>query len=94
MTRKTMIGIALIVIGLSAFAISYYEGLIGQKNYSTFLCAVITITKTQCTIANDQMAGGFIGMIFGFFTGLFGASLVVPSMLMKLIKRNWRKHLD
>jgi hypothetical protein len=88
MTRKTMIGIALIIVGLSVFAISYNGGLIGQENYSTALCAVITTTKTQCTIANNQMAGGFIGMIFGFFTGLFGASLVVPSMLMKLIKGN------
>jgi uncharacterized membrane protein HdeD (DUF308 family) len=87
MTRKTMIGIALIVVGLSVFAISYNEGLTGQENYSAFLCAVITTTKTQCTIANNQMTGGFIGMIFGFFTALFGVSL------MKLIKGNWRKHL-
>lgn len=39
------------------------------------------------TIANNQMTGGFIGMIFGFFTALFGASLVVPSVLMKMIRR-------
>jgi hypothetical protein len=92
MTRKTMIGIALIVVGLSVFAISYNEGLTGQENYSKVLCAVITTTNTGCIIANNQMAGGFIGMIFGFFTALFGASLVVPSILMKLIKGNWRKH--
>ena len=88
-----MIGIALIVVGLSVFTISYNEGFTGQENYSTFLCAVITTTKTQCTIANNQMTGGFIGMIFGFFTALFGASLVVPSIFMKLIKGNWRTHL-
>jgi hypothetical protein len=92
MTRKTMIGIALIVVGLSVFAISYNEGFTGQENYSTFLCAVIATTNTQCTIANNQMTGGFIGMIFGFFTAL-PASLVVPSTLMKLMKGNWRKHL-
>ena len=78
-----MIGVALIVIGLSVFAISYNEGLTGQENYSIFLCAVVTTTKTQCTLANNQMTGGFIGMIFGFFTALFGASLVVPSILIR-----------
>lgn len=94
MARKTMIGVALIVIGLSIFAISHNEGLTGQENYSIFLCAVVTTTKTQWTLANNQMTGGFIGMIFRFFTALFGASLVVPLILMKLIKGNWRKNLE
>jgi hypothetical protein len=33
------------------------------------------------------MTAGFIGMIFGFFIAFFGASLVVPSDLMKMIRR-------
>jgi ascorbate-specific PTS system EIIC-type component UlaA len=40
-----------------------------------------------CTTSNNQIISGFLGMIFGFFAVLFGASLVVPSTLMKLIKR-------
>jgi hypothetical protein len=60
MIRKTIIGIALIVIGLSVFGTSYNEALTGQEYYSTFLCAVVTTTKTQCTIANNQMTGRFI----------------------------------
>ncbi|MGB8935915.1 MAG: hypothetical protein WCC17_12500 [Candidatus Nitrosopolaris sp.] len=87
-TRKTtkIIGIALIVIGLSLFGICYNQGSIGQDRYSEFMCAV-DVTPKACTIANNQMTCGFVGMIFGFFTALFGASLVVPSILMKLIKR-------
>ena len=55
----------------------------------------VDATPKACTIANDQMTGGFIGMIFGFFIALFGASLVVPSVLMKLIKRiKGRGHMN
>lgn len=87
-TRKTtkIIGIALVVIGLSLFFIFHDQGLIGQNVYSNLGCAV-DAKPNSCTIANNQMTGGFIGMIFSFFTALFGASLVVPSTLMKLIRR-------
>lgn len=47
------------------------------------MCAV-DATPKACITANNQMTGGFVGMIFGFFTALFGASLVVPSVLMKM----------
>ncbi|MFY9798477.1 MAG: hypothetical protein WB988_18535 [Candidatus Nitrosopolaris sp.] len=87
-TRKTtkIIGIALIVIGLSLFGISYNQGSMGQDRYSEFMCAV-DATPKACTTANNQMTGGFIGMIFGFFVALFGSSLVVPSTLLKIIKK-------
>ena len=81
-----IIGIPLIVIGLSVFSISYNQGSIGQDRYSGFMCAV-DATPKACTIADNQMTGGFIGMMFVFFTTLFGASLVVPSVLMKMIRR-------
>jgi hypothetical protein len=59
-----MIGIVLIVTGLSVFAISYNEGLTGQENYSIFMRSNYDNNKkTRCTIANNQMIGGFIGMI-------------------------------
>ena len=93
-TRKRItkiIGIALIVVGLSVFGVSYDQGSIGQNNYSAFMCTVSITVKTQCIIANNQMTGGFIGMIFGFFTALFGASLVAPSVLRKLIRIRIKK---
>jgi hypothetical protein len=91
-TRKTtrIIGIALIVIGLSVFGISYNQGSIGQDRYSNLGCVVtdyINAISKGCNMANNQMTGGFIGMIFAFFTTIFGASLVVPSVLMKMIRR-------
>ena len=61
MTVKKTIGIALIVIGLSVFGISYNQGLIGQDRYSGFMCAV-DATPKACTIANNQMTGGFVGL--------------------------------
>jgi hypothetical protein len=36
---------------------------------------------------SHEMIYGFVGMIFSFFIALFGASLVIPSILIKLIKR-------
>jgi hypothetical protein len=90
-TRKTtrIIGIALIVIGLSVFGISYNQGSIGQDRYSNLGCVVtdyINAISKGCNIANNQMTGGFIGMIFAFFTALFGASLVIPSVLVVLVR--------
>ena len=84
---KKIIGIALIIIGLSVFFISHNEGLIGQKVYSSLGCAVTTYEMPKlCDTANNQMTAGFIGMIFSFFTALFGTSLIVPSALMKVIR--------
>ncbi len=45
----------------------------GQEHNSGFMCAV-DATPKACTGANNQMTGGFIGMIFGFFIAFFGAS--------------------
>ena len=62
-TRKTT-GIGLIVIGLSVFGMSYNQGSIGQDRYSNLGCAVTDYkTPKVCIIANNQMTGGFIGMI-------------------------------
>lgn len=89
--KKKIIGIALIVVGLSVFGLSYNQGHIGQSTYSNLGCAVTEYkTPESCIIANNQMMGGFLGMIFSFFTALFGASLVVssiPSALKRLIKK-------
>ncbi|MGB8937387.1 MAG: hypothetical protein WCC17_20030 [Candidatus Nitrosopolaris sp.] len=88
-TRKTtrIIGIALIVIGLSVFGISYNQGSIGQDRYSNLGCVVTDYEMpNSCTIANNQTTGGSIGMIFAFFTALFGASLVIPSVLVVLVR--------
>jgi hypothetical protein len=83
-----IIGIALIMIGLSLFFIFHNQGLVGQYVYSNLGCAVDEYKiPNPCAIANNQIISGFIGMIFSFFTALFGASLVVPSVLMKLIRR-------
>jgi hypothetical protein len=70
-----IIGIGLTSIGLSVFSISYNQGSIGQNVYSNFGCAV-NATPKQCTLANNQMTAGFAGMIFAFFTALFGAFLI------------------
>jgi hypothetical protein len=89
-TRKTtrIIGIGLTVISLSLFFIFHNQGLTGQKIYSGLGCIVTSYQMPEsCNIANNQILFGFVGMIFSFFTALFGASLVVPSTLMKLIKR-------
>ena len=85
-TTKKTVGIALIIVGLSVFGISYNQGSVGQDNYSAFMCAASITAKAQCIIANNQMTGGFIGMIFGFFTALFGTSLIAPSIWKKLVR--------
>lgn len=95
-TRKTtrIIGIGLIVIGLSLFFIFHNQGLAGQKIYSGLGCVVTSYQMPEsCNISNNQMTMGFMGMIFSFFIALFGSSLVVPSALMGLIKRK-RRSID
>lgn len=77
---KKIIGVVMIMIGLSVFFISHSQGLVGQNVYSNLGCAVDP-RPNFCTIANNQMTAVFIGMIFAFFTALFGASLVVPPTL-------------
>jgi hypothetical protein len=87
-TKKTkkIIGIAMIIVGLSAFGISFNQGLIGQKHYSGLGCAV-DARPPACITTNNQMTGGFIGMIPGFFIALFGASLILPTALRMVAKR-------
>lgn len=94
-SRKTVqiTGIALTVIGLSVFAISYNQGVTNQNTYSALGCAV-NATPKACGTTNSEIIGGFIGMIFGFFTALFGASLVVPSELSKMIRRVKGTHTE
>ena len=87
-TKKTkeIVGIILIAIALSGFIVSYNQGLLGQDRYSRLGCAV-DARPLECIITNSQMITGFVAMIFTFFMALFGASLIVPQMLMKLIKK-------
>jgi len=84
--RKTaqITGIALTAIGISVFCISYNQGVVNQNIYSTFGCAVDS-RPTQCDTSNYHMVISFIAIILSFFTALFGASLVMPSVLAKMI---------
>jgi hypothetical protein len=77
-------GIALTVIGLSVFAISYNQGSIAQYKFSDLGCAV-NFTPKMCAETNAVIVAGFIGMILSFFTALFGASLVMSSVLAKML---------
>ena len=88
-SRKVIIGIALTVIGLFAFAISYNQGMISQNVYSKFGCAV-DARPQQCVISYNQIIAGFLGKIFLFFTALYGIWLIVPSLLMKFTKKQER----
>jgi hypothetical protein len=59
---------------------------INQNVYSNFGCAVDSRPKI-CAEANVAIVAGFIGMILSFFTGLFGAYLIAPSLLTSMIKK-------
>jgi len=85
-SRKTtqLTGAALTVIGLSVFAISYNQ--LAQYKFSDLCCAV-NFTQKICAETNVVIVAGFIGMILSFFTGLFGAYLIIPSALTTMIKR-------
>jgi hypothetical protein len=83
---KKIIGIVMIIVGLSIFDISYNQGLIGQKHYSDLGCAVDPRPEA-CTITNNEMIIGFVGMIFSFFTAAYGASLIIPTALKMVTKR-------
>jgi hypothetical protein len=41
-----IIGVALTIIGLSVFGISYNQGFISQENYSSLGCAVDVLCQT------------------------------------------------
>ncbi|MGC2575900.1 MAG: hypothetical protein WA364_30730 [Candidatus Nitrosopolaris sp.] len=47
-------------------------------------CAV-NFTPKMCAETNAVIVAGFIGMILSFFTALFGASLVISSVLAKML---------
>ncbi|MGC2571927.1 MAG: hypothetical protein WA364_10495 [Candidatus Nitrosopolaris sp.] len=81
-----ILGVAMIVAGLSAFCVSYIEGSIAQYKFSDQGCAV-NFTPKICAETNVVIVTGFIGMILSFFTALFGAYLIIPSALTTLVKR-------
>jgi len=81
-----IVGIAMTVTGLSVFVTLYIEGSIAQYKFSDLGCAV-NFTPKMCAETNVVIVAGFIGMILSFFTGLFGAYLIIPSALTTMIKR-------
>ena len=64
---------------------SYNQGVVNQETYSVLGCAA-NATPKGCT-ANTQIIAGFIGVILSLIGALFGASLVIPPAIMKIINK-------
>lgn len=92
---KRIIGIALVIVGLTIFFMSYYSGVVGQKIYSNQGCAVDSRPNT-CTISNDQIVVGFVGMIFSFFGILGGIALIISGLwaTKKSIRGGGKRYLE
>ena len=58
-----------------------------------FISAGFALAVNYLFPTNATLEQAMIGMIFAFFTTLFGASLVVPSVLMKIIKKVKNRYL-